>query len=421
MPGPIHKYDRYLYPGGVGWIGSGWNYEGAVAPVNLNETMSDDPSPLTKGFKPCAHSRFDLKLFNRESFTRPGNDYFDIFTADTLHRDALFLYGMGSPTLSDFNRVDWEFERERSWQKVKPGIQSGLSSLNFLAELKDIKRLVSLWKRYDGRIAELRARKAYRWLKNVAGAHLNVSFGWKPLISDIESSISSMINFNEKWNRLLAEAEKPQVRHYSRTLSESSDSSVTHGFSNSTWLNYTIEEEVAPLKYSFTARFRYRIPQAVGGIPNKLLAYMDAFGLNANPWIVWEAIPYSFCVDWLFNVGDFLDSLKFESLPIVCSIEDVCHSVKQSGVRTVTAHERRVSPSGTMPDRLLFTARQTSYDRRTTQLTGVVPLRSKIPKWGQVALATSLAITKSSWIKPANLARLYVPHRIFTPRRHTGR
>lgn len=35
-------------------------------------------------------------------------------------------------------------------------------------------------------------------------------------------------------------------------------------------------------------------------------AWLDTLGLNLSPTVIWNAIPYSFVVDWFANVGDCL-------------------------------------------------------------------------------------------------------------------
>jgi hypothetical protein len=63
---------------------------------------------------------------------------------------------------------------------------TALSVPNFFIELKDIRRLFVLWKRKLG------------LAKNVAGAHLNYSFGWKPLLSDIKEMVGVLQHTMDK-------------------------------------------------------------------------------------------------------------------------------------------------------------------------------------------------------------------------------
>jgi hypothetical protein len=39
---------------------------------------------------------------------------------------------------------------------------------------------------------------------------------------------------------------------------------------------------------------------------------LDLFGANLNPAIVWNAIPFSFVVDWFLKVGDYFDKMEVQ-------------------------------------------------------------------------------------------------------------
>jgi hypothetical protein len=53
------------------------------------------------------------------------------------------------------------------------------------------------------------------------------------------------------------------------------------------------------------------------------LAFLDAVGLNANPRIIWDALKYSFVVDWFARVGDHLDTYRQEWLRPTVTIYDL--------------------------------------------------------------------------------------------------
>jgi hypothetical protein len=57
---------------------------------------------------------------------------------------------------------------------------------------------------------------------------------------------------------------------------------------------------------------------------------MDAFGLSLNAATLWNAIPFSFVIDWVTNVGDLLDSWRVDNLTATCRIEAFTHSLKSA-------------------------------------------------------------------------------------------
>jgi hypothetical protein len=59
------------------------------------------------------------------------------------------------------------------------------------------------------------------------------------------------------------------------------------------------------------------------------LALADALGLNWNPAIIWNAIPWSFVVDWVFGVSRWLDQFKVPLLEPVINIHRVLWSVQR--------------------------------------------------------------------------------------------
>lgn len=69
---------------------------------------------------------------------------------------------------------------------------------------------------------------------------------------------------------------------------------------------------------SVTAHVAYK-PAALAAMSTferSLKAILDSLGFELNPGIVWEAIPFSFVVDWFFDVGGFLNRYKFDTLEL---------------------------------------------------------------------------------------------------------
>jgi hypothetical protein len=62
----------------------------------------------------------------------------------------------------------------------------------------------------------------------------------------------------------------------------------------------------------------------------QLLGLLDAFGINLNPATIWRAIPFSFIVDWVINVGRWLDRLKLRNMEPAINIRRYCWSIKRS-------------------------------------------------------------------------------------------
>jgi hypothetical protein len=60
----------------------------------------------------------------------------------------------------------------------------------------------------------------------------------------------------------------------------------------------------------------------------KIRGFLDVIGVRLDPAIIWNAIPFSFLIDWVVDVSSFLRSFAIDNLGIKTEIIDFCHSVK---------------------------------------------------------------------------------------------
>ncbi len=47
-----------------------------------------------------------------------------------------------------------------------------------------------------------------------------------------------------------------------------------------------------------------------------LAAYLDALGFELNPRIIWDAVPFTFVLDWFFGIGSWLERHKYDTLEL---------------------------------------------------------------------------------------------------------
>lgn len=356
----------------------------------------------------CEHTIYKMEPNVTGGVRHLVGDPYGIGWYDELSSHCLLSMapGIGVEILTPLaTEVDWQTESWEAWDRMRPQIETEISALNFLFELKDMKKLVDLWSKRRSRI------------KNTANAHLNYSFGWAPLISDTERVLSLMVDFNTKWNALVANANKLHKKHISRVLKGELTSEKISDTGDSTW-EYRATTVHQPIKYTATAMYRYTIPLQWRGLPAKFVGLMDAYGLNLNPAIIWNAIPYSFAVDWIFGVGQWLDRWSVDALTLNVELVDFCHSVKRESSRDVYAYN--AYPDGFLNEVKVYSERASHYVRQVSRPSMLGLPRVKSPRWGAVALATSLVASKSGRPKSTRRARLFVPNRIFVPRNHTG-
>jgi hypothetical protein len=120
---------------------------------------------------------------------------------------------------------------------------------------------------------------------------------------------------------------------------------------------------------------------------------MNAFGISDVIATIWEAIPFSFVVDWFFNVGNMLasieDYLAGDPLPIV--ILDFAHSVKYKFTTRVLLDIGKgawAKASGV----LLQEKETTFYNRRVEMPNLYDSLSVRAPSLNQAILGGSLVI-----------------------------
>ena len=125
-----------------------------------------------------------------------------------------------------------------------------------------------------------------------ASAWLEMEYGWKPLLNDIYNGVN-LAQDSLKWR----DGSGGQMS-VTRRLTEGLQ--VRTNTVSNLWLEQKHETEGFG---SVEVKMRYRLAD-----PD--LNYLTQIGL-ANPLtILWEALPYSFVIDWLLPVGNFIEGLS---------------------------------------------------------------------------------------------------------------
>lgn len=122
--------------------------------------------------------------------------------------------------------------------------------------------------------------------RDLADAWLQFSFGMKPLYGDINAAVEETI-------RSCSEG----VTMWVRTRSEHTMKSSTVAIDNGESFVCTFDE-----KMQLQAKASFRISDTV---ENRAVA----MGLTNPLQVAWELVPYSFVIDWILPVGDYLSSL----------------------------------------------------------------------------------------------------------------
>jgi hypothetical protein len=129
---------------------------------------------------------------------------------------------------------------------------------------------------------------------------LEYTFGWKPLISDIEGSARALSTLVNKF--------RPQIRVSGRGNGDEQLADTEDGLSTY-WGQYSYRVMVKDKwKVSFYGALR---PEVATDAPT----FRGSFGLRAHDFVptVWELIPFSFVTDYFSNVGEILSAACYSS------------------------------------------------------------------------------------------------------------
>lgn len=121
--------------------------------------------------------------------------------------------------------------------------------------------------------------KIHNTLDEATGLWLEYWFGWSPTLNDIYGAL-------EVLGRPLPE--KP--------VKGTATGDIYTTWKQGTWLRYTQE-----------AKISHKV-QGTVILDNPNLFYFNQLGLINPVAVLWEVIPFSFLVDWVFDVGSFIES-----------------------------------------------------------------------------------------------------------------
>jgi hypothetical protein len=119
---------------------------------------------------------------------------------------------------------------------------------------------------------------------DVAGKWLELQYGWKPLLSDVKSAADIFYGVMEAERTLTVRVTATRTEHYNASVSPSNYSL------------YGLCVLRTKIKYEFAE--------------NEVLTLQRSLGLEDPAGIIWEAVPFSFVVDWFMPIGSYLEALN---------------------------------------------------------------------------------------------------------------
>lgn len=270
-----------------------------------------------------------------------------------LSYDGMAALGAMLPTVSEADLSDLASEARTLFVEQMP---QQLSIPNFAYEFGEVKgllggltsflkgfsveNLTSLGKPKSGR--KLKVRPGFS-AGDVSSSYLAWEFGGAPFIGDLQKLTTLVSTINKRIQAL-----KNSWGKETRLLSIHNDV-VPIPFIRD-WIvlgsNYPIgpmgSYEIYQRYHKTNVRFTARLTQFLEGLDTLggyLRVLAAATGFNNPLKIVWETVPFSFAVDWVFNVSRLFDSVTAQPLQGRWDVYDVCYTIIDSSEYSVRVRD----------------------------------------------------------------------------------
>jgi len=269
-----------------------------------------------------------------------------------------------------------------------PRVRAELSGINSLIELTDFYhlagRLESLKRGVDFVFRDIKWRDLIKNLltprsmsRALGSNYLSWKFFLDPFAADVQAVMHALGSIEKRIMRLLKESESVRLRHYAKVFNEFDPVEpieyVGDVFHDPDIARVAVTRFVHYEPTKFHAEIQYTYRYAAFQVEfAQLLGLLDAFGINLNPATIWRAIPFSFVIDWVVNVGRWLDRLKLRNMEPTLNISRYLWSVSRARRIdcTISRSSANYPPRATayVPFRgiPLPTVNESSYGRFTT-------------------------------------------------------
>jgi hypothetical protein len=245
----------------------------------------------------------------------------------------------------------------QSLDAMLPGIRPELSLVNSIIELKDFKSLPRTLRNIKNLTKSITtldwgSLSLRRLIRGGSDVYLQTQFNILPLLSDITGIKNAIIRTRQKVQNLLENEGRLLTKHYARpinTLTPSHDYVTSDPGSLPSYMSpgsVTFERDTSYESSMFRAMIEYSYELDPWARQQaQLRGLLDALGVNCNPQIIWNAIPWSFVVDWVVGVNRWLDQFKTRNLEPVTHIKR--YMISLSTVRTIRTYHTFNTYSGT--------------------------------------------------------------------------
>jgi len=303
------------------------------------------------------------------------------------------------------------------------------SLINSLLELKDIKSLprhTASALQLLGKVRKelpiaLQGMSAFHWkiqqksllrvLGVLSGALLQSEFNLRPLYNDVLAIATTLRTVREQMLKTVANDGIRRRRDYNIDLTKDfvdsdklSASYANPGSSLNINFNYPsgmigncrLYRMVRYHRRLFHAQVIYSHYYSHHQKQNALmLGLLDKLGIMFDPSIVWNAIPWSFVVDWVVGVNQWLAQFRYSNMEPVTLIHKFCWSQHVlRTINTVVQPQTLITPTYRGIDRIASSITEDAYIRSTQKLNVVAALSGSGLNSREFILASALKLSR---------------------------
>lgn len=219
--------------------------------------------------------------------------------------------------------------------------------LNFIYELKDLPGM--LMQRFTPQ------------LKSAGNYFLAEKFGWEPLLRDVRSFVFTQLNMQKRLEQLMRDngkAVRRKIVLLDDVDAEGQTETTGYGNLNPVMLTQFYRSQPKCLdtwkrtrKVTASGRFRYWLPSGPGAVGWNGGMKARIFGFRPTPSVVYNAVPWTWLIDWFSNVGDVINNMdagvadRFAADYFYVTMERKMTSKKECFGTFKTVHDETVSAS----------------------------------------------------------------------------
>lgn len=205
-----------------------------------------------------------------------------------------------------YSRLNWDEIKSimlplgaEGYRKARPG-NAQASAMNFALELRDLPFL------------PLKMLAKTKKFKSLGDEYLNYQFGWKPFVMDLQKMYYLYRDLDKQLAQLIRDNRRVVRRRRSLGRSVIDDDPVTEEFNHVVHVKPGLFDPRGHSTHThyhsritenwFVGAYEYYIPD-IGTDKWESRATLALFGANVTPEVIWEALPWSWLIDWFSNVG----------------------------------------------------------------------------------------------------------------------